>query len=111
MAACAAVTLPRFLLDSTDSIQRMGVLWSIGLTMWWGAPLALLVTSARSAVLRRVGPVAYLAVASLVLAAVYRDTSSTAAFGLFFVPLYLVVAVGVALGVELAVMRGSRRNR
>ena len=97
VAGCVAVTLPRFLLDTTDSIQRMPVPWAAALTAWWCLPLLGLLTTAR--------------VAGLSLAATYRNTHSTAAFGIYFMPLYLAAGVGVLLGVEALVVRRQKQER
>jgi hypothetical protein len=110
VAAAIAITMPRFLLDSTDSIQSLSVPWAVGLTAWWCAPLFLLMTTARLPVIRYGGVLAYLAVAALVLPAVYRDTSSTAIFGVVLVPVYLTMAVVVVVGADRLVCRRTRRS-
>lgn len=107
--AAAAITMPRFLFDSTDSIQPLSFPWAIGLTVWWCAPLLLLMTAARLPLVRYGGAVAYLVGTASVLSAVYGDTSSTAIFGIVFVPAYLTVAVALVVGADRIVFRRGRK--
>ena len=108
---CAAVTLPRFLLDSTDSIQPASLPWALVLTFYWCAPLAVLVAFARTSVLGVVGAGAYVIGTGFWLAAVYRNEDSTAAFGVFFGPLYFGVGVAVLLAVEALWIRMAGPKR
>jgi hypothetical protein len=48
LAALAAVSFPRFLLDSTDSIQPAPPWWAAAMTAWWCLPLLPLLRAARS---------------------------------------------------------------
>jgi hypothetical protein len=111
VAGCVAVTLPRFLLDSTDSIQPMAVPWAVALTAWWCLPLLWLLRTARSSATAWAGSATYVAVAGCSLAATYRNTHSTAGFGIMFVPVYLAVGVGLLLGLEALVVRHQKQER
>lgn len=111
LTACAAVTLPRFLSDEGPSIRRMTWQWATGVTLWWLLPLALFLLSVRTRVLLIVGAVAYVATAAVVLAAVYEDEHSTAAFGIVFTPICLCVAVAMVVGGEVAFYAARRRWR
>jgi hypothetical protein len=111
LVGCVAVSLPRFLLDSTDSIQRATVPWAVALTVWWCLPLVWLLRTARSTVVARGGSAAYVVFAGFSLAATYRNTHSTAAFGIVFWPPYLAAGIAVLLGVEALVFRHQRRGR
>lgn len=108
LPACVAVTAPRFLLDSADSIQRMSLPWAVAMTGWWCLPLLWMLGTARSKRLARVGGGAYVIFAALILTAIYRDTHSTAGFGILFVPAYLGGGIAVLLWIEALVVRRHR---
>lgn len=100
-----AVTLPRFLFDSADSIQPMGLAAALILTAVWCLPLWLFVRFSPSTLVAIVGSTVYIIGAALLLAATYRSDHSTAAFGAFFGPFYFAVAVGLVLAAENFVSR------
>jgi hypothetical protein len=54
------------------------------------------------------GSATYVTFAFFSLAATYRDTHSTAAFGVFLWPAYMAGGVAVLLGVEALVCRRHR---
>jgi hypothetical protein len=111
VGGCVAVTLPRFLLDSTDSIQRLAVPWAAALTAWWCLPLLWLLRTARSRAAAWAGSAGYIAAAGFSLAATYRNTHSTTGFGIMFVPVYLAAGVGLLLGLEALVIRHQKQDR
>jgi hypothetical protein len=110
LAGCFGVTFPRFLIDSTDSIQPMPLPWAALMASWWCLPLLWLLRSARSATLAWAGSVSYVVFAAFSQAATYRDTHSTAIFGVAFWPPYLAIGIAVLLGLEAVAMRVRRRD-
>lgn len=110
LAGCAAVTFPRFLLDSADSIQRVGLVWALGLTAWWCLPLLWFTATAHSAALWWAGSAAYVSFAAWSLAATYGNTHSTAGFGLFLVPIYLAGVAMAIVGTEQLLRTRRHQN-
>jgi hypothetical protein len=108
LAGCVGVSFPRFLLDSTDSIQPASLPWAALMTAWWCLPLVWLLRSARSAAVAWVGSLIYLVFAAFSQAAAYRDTHSTAIFGVAFWPPYLAAGIAVLLGLEALAVRLKR---
>lgn len=103
LAACVAVTLPRFLFDHAAAIQRMTLPWAVTITGWWLLPLFWFLRTAKSTILLWVGGILYVATAGVSLNSTYANDHSTAGFGVFFVPIYLAIGVAMVLGVERAV--------
>jgi hypothetical protein len=107
--ACVAVTLPRFVLDSADSIQRMTPLQAAGVAAWWVAPLMWFLWVARSTIVLVTGAALYVAAAALLLPSMYANDSSTAGLGIVFGPAYLAFAAAVVLAAERLVLLLAER--
>jgi hypothetical protein len=108
--ACVAVTLPRFLLDSADSIQRMTLVQAAGVAAWWLAPLTWFLWVVRSTVVLVTGAALYVATAALLLPSMYANDSSTAGLGIVFGPAYLAFAAAVVLAAERLVVLLAERS-
>jgi hypothetical protein len=108
--ACVAVTFPRFLLDSADSIQKMTPLQAAGVAAWWLAPLMWFLWVARSTIVLVTGAALYVATVALLLPSVYANDSSTAGLGIVFGPAYLAFAAALLLAAERLVVRLAERS-
>lgn len=105
VAACVAVTAPTFWRGDSETIRDASAPETVGLTVLWCLPLLWLAWGCRTALVNFVGSAAYVVIAAVTLNMLYESTGSTAAIGLFVIPVYLLVGVAVVLGVERVAVR------